>query len=193
MDRKKIMEIVHKMCNFHSHSCRGLDMIEMGMELIHTCGGPQVCEIGEIPVSDKEQVVILFNVPKGKLYYSLFAGIGLDGKFYAEFSIDGAFPGTDRFRFLEPAIIMPYFNDRYEPIATIEAAVWEPYSNDIGILNSLHDSLRGVKFKESTDYFNYQWVASIEAGDIILCVLRSMGLEYKYNYALRKEGNDEAS
>lgn len=186
--RKELMEIIHKMCNFQSSSCRGLDMVGWAEVLLHKCGIPHCAEIGEIPVADREQVIILFSLPRNKYYYSLFVGIGrLDKKFHIEFQIEGILPNTNRFRFLEPAIHIPCFNEGFELKTVVKAAVWESYSNSIAIINSLKDSILGVDFKEVDDYFNYQWTTTPEAGDIILCVLQSMGIDHQYKYAIQKE------
>lgn len=189
MDNNELMKIVSKMCNFKSRSCRGLDMVGWAEILLHKCGVPHCAEIGEIPVADKDQVVVYFSLPNNKHYYSLFVGVGkLDKKIHVEFQIEGVLPNTNKFRFLDPAVSIPSFDENLELKTFIKAAVWESYCNDIAVLNSLKDSLLGVKFKEADNYFNYQWTATPEIGDIILCVLQSMGIEHQYKYDLQKEG-----
>lgn len=110
MDKNKVMEIVHRMCNFQSRSCRGLDMENMARELMNLAGIPQGATIWEIPLSEENQVEILFDFSEGvdRNYYSLFAGIGFDKpNEYLRLFITGKFPGTPSFYFLDKDIEIP--------------------------------------------------------------------------------------
>lgn len=92
--KNKVMAIVEKICNAGSVSCRGLDQSGLARELMNLANVPQNADIQEIPLDWNKQVVILFLLPNDKNYYSLFAGIGNDGKFYFELSITGILDGN---------------------------------------------------------------------------------------------------
>ena len=67
-------------------------------------------EISEIPVMQDNQVVVLFFSKRedDDNYYSIFAGIGTDGKFYFEFSITGRIErlkNSYKFDFYDKALI----------------------------------------------------------------------------------------
>lgn len=98
--KNKVMAIVEKICNTESISCRGLDKSNFARELMNLANIPQNADIQEIPLDWNKQVVILFLLPNDKNYYSLFAGIGNDGKFYFELSITGILDG-DYFHFFQ--------------------------------------------------------------------------------------------
>lgn len=88
--KNKVMELVEKICSKESTDCRSLNKIDLARELMNLANVPQDAEIQEIPLDCNNQVVVLFLVPEYKEnYYSLFAGIGTDGKFYFELSITG--------------------------------------------------------------------------------------------------------
>lgn len=74
---------------------------------------PQNAEIQEIPLDWNNQVVILFLVPGDTNYYSLFAGIGNDKKFYLELTITGILNGN-KFEFFdeEKELDINYFRER---------------------------------------------------------------------------------
>lgn len=91
--QNKVMAIVERICNIESISCRGLDQSGFARELMDLANIPQNADIQEIPLDWNNQVVILFLMPNDKNYYSLFAGIGNNGKFYFELSITGILEG----------------------------------------------------------------------------------------------------
>lgn len=62
---------------------------------------PQEADIQEIPLDWNNQVVILFLMPNDKNYYSLFAGIGNNEKFYFGLSITGILLDNGCFDFFE--------------------------------------------------------------------------------------------
>lgn len=108
--QSKIMEIVARICNTESVSCRGLDQFDLARELIDLANIPQNADIQEIPVNWDNMVAINFLVPNDDRYFCLFAGIGMDGNYHFELSVIGTLEG-DYFHFREeddlPDIILP--------------------------------------------------------------------------------------
>ena len=90
----KIMELVREICNTQSTDCRSLNKASLARELMDIANVPQNAEIQEIPLDRDNQVVILFLLPNDENYYSLFAGIGNDRKFYFELSVTGKLNGS---------------------------------------------------------------------------------------------------
>lgn len=85
----EIMQLVDAICNAKSTNCRSLNKANLARKLMDFADIPKTAEIQEIPLDWNNQVVILFLMPKDKNYYSLFAGIGNDNKFYFELTITG--------------------------------------------------------------------------------------------------------
>lgn len=98
--KKKVMEIVRKICDTKSKDCRGLSKSDLARELMNVVNIPQNAKIKEIPIDWGDMVNILFLLPDDKNYYSLFAGIGVDGVFTFELSIIGILNGST-FHFFE--------------------------------------------------------------------------------------------
>lgn len=93
----KVMVIVNQMIRLDnddslSDNTRKNSILCLARKLLKLAG---ICEenteIFEIPVMQDNQVVVLFfsKSENDDNYYSIFAGIGTDGKFYFEFSITG--------------------------------------------------------------------------------------------------------
>lgn len=98
--KNKVMQLVKQICDIKSTDCRSLNKDNLVRKLMNLANIPQNADIQEIPLDWDNQVVILFLLPHDKNYYSLFAGIGCDGKFYFEMSITGIFDGK-YFHFLQ--------------------------------------------------------------------------------------------
>lgn len=105
--KNKVMQFVEKICNMESVGCRSLNKSSLARELMDMANIPQNADIQEIPLDWNNQVVILFLLPNDKNYYSLFAGIGTDGKFYFQLSITRKNPCSDKFYFLDEDEILP--------------------------------------------------------------------------------------
>ena len=99
--KNKVMQLVEKMCIMESAGCRSLNKSDLARELMDIANIPQNADIQEIPLDWNNQVEILFLLPNDKNYYSLFAGIGCDGKFYFELSIIGTLKENGWFQFFE--------------------------------------------------------------------------------------------
>lgn len=99
--KNKVMQLVEQICNAKSTDCRSLNKGSLARELMNLANIPQNADIQEIPLDWNNQVVILFLLPNDKNYYSLFAGIGCDGKFYFELSITGTLKENGWFHFFE--------------------------------------------------------------------------------------------
>lgn len=99
--QNKVMEIVKAICNMKSTDCRSFNKQDLARELMDLANVPKDADIQEIPLDWNNQVVILFLLPDDKNYYSLFSGIGNDGKFYFELSITGTLLDNGYFDFLE--------------------------------------------------------------------------------------------
>lgn len=99
--QNKVMEIVKKICKAESVSCRGLDQQALARKLMDIANIPPEADIQEIPVNWDNMVLILFLLPNDKNYYSLFAGIGIDGNFHFELSITGKLLDNGYFDFFE--------------------------------------------------------------------------------------------
>lgn len=104
--QNRIMQLVRQICNTKSEDCRSLNKAKLAREILNLADIPQDAEIQEIPLDWDNQVVILFLMPDDVNYYSLFAGIGNDGKFYIELSVTGILNGDreDRFDFISEEI-----------------------------------------------------------------------------------------
>lgn len=86
-----LIEIVDEICQQEAHGCRALNLdinSLLQMSEIHNA------DIWEIPVHENHQVVVLYKLPDDNRYYSLFAGIGLDGNTHLEISIEGTVNGN---------------------------------------------------------------------------------------------------
>lgn len=124
--KDRILQIVEQICNMEFTDCRGLSKVELARELMNLANIPQNADIQEIPLDWNNQVVILFLLPNDKNYYSLFAGIGCDGKFYFELSITGILKENGWFQFFEEEgkqdEILPidYFEKRTTVTGTIK-------------------------------------------------------------------------
>lgn len=92
-DRKEIMRLVRKICNTESRDCRSRNKADFARRLLDLANVPQNADVQEIPLDWDNQVVILFLMPNDTNYYSLFAGIGNDEKFYFELTIAGILKG----------------------------------------------------------------------------------------------------
>ena len=92
--RDKAMNLVSEICNMKSTNCRSLNKAAIARELLNLANIPKNANIQEIPLDWNNQVVILFLIPGDNNYYSLFAGIGNDGKFYMELTIAGVLNGN---------------------------------------------------------------------------------------------------
>ena len=112
--REKVLDIVSKICEMKSTDCRGLNKRDLAKKLLNLANVPENAEIEEIPLDWNNQVVVLFLIPGDKNYYSLFAGIGNDGKFYFELSITGVLESNGYFRFFESEKIIDssYFESK---------------------------------------------------------------------------------
>lgn len=101
----KIMELVSEMCNTQATDCRSLNKAQLARKLMNFAHIPHNADIQEIPLDWNNQVAILFLLPNDTNYYSLFAGIGLDGNFYFQLSITGNLNGNT-FDFFEEEKIL---------------------------------------------------------------------------------------
>ena len=110
---EKIMDLVKKICDKESTDCRSLNKSALARQLLDIANVPQSADIQEIPLDWDNQVVVLFLLPDDTNYYSLFAGIGLDGKFYFELTITGKLNGKV-FDFFdeEEELDIDYFKNR---------------------------------------------------------------------------------
>lgn len=104
--QSKVMTIVERMCSTSLTDCKGLNLCTEARKLMKLANVPSTAEIQEIPLCEDSQVVVLFLLPSDKNYYSLFAGIGLDRKFYFELSITGVLNGAE-FLFFDEEDILP--------------------------------------------------------------------------------------
>ena len=117
--KEKILELVGKICNTNSTDCRSLNKKELARKLMDYANIPNDVEILEIPLDWNNQVVILFiqnSLSDDYNYYSLFAGIGNDGKFYFQLSITGTYTNVSNgyyFNFFDEEKILPidYFKN----------------------------------------------------------------------------------
>ena len=93
--KNKVLEIVKQICNTQSLNCRGLNKIDLALELLKIANVPTTATIQEIPLDWDNQVVILFTIENDSNYYSLFSGIGKDGNYYFMLTIDGTIKNND--------------------------------------------------------------------------------------------------
>lgn len=114
MNKEKVMNLVLKICDTEKSDCRSLNKKDLARELLNLANVPDSASIEEIPLDWGNQVVVLFLLPDDKNYYSLFAGIGNDGKFYFELSIIGVLESNGYFRFFESEKIIDssYFESK---------------------------------------------------------------------------------
>lgn len=114
---QKVMQLVNEICNVKATDCRSLNKAKLARQLMDIANIPKEAEIQEIPLDWDNQVVILFLMPNDTNYYSLFSGIGTDGKFYFQLSITGIFKGNV-FEFFneDRAIDIDYFINRKENV-----------------------------------------------------------------------------
>lgn len=103
---KRVMNIVENICSHNISDCRGLSLADEGRKLLDFANVPNNANIQEIPLCWDNQVVILFLMPNDDNYYSLFAGIGNDGKFYFELSITGKLLTNGYFDFYDEEEIL---------------------------------------------------------------------------------------
>lgn len=101
MRKQTILNLVSKICDTKSTDCRSLNKVEIARELLNMAHVPSNAEISEIPLDINNQVVVLFLLPGDKKYYSLFAGIGNDGRFHFELSITGTLKDDGYFHFFK--------------------------------------------------------------------------------------------
>lgn len=113
MNRDEIMHLVREICHMKSTGCRSLNKAEVARQLMDIAHIPKDAEIQEIPLDWGNQVVILFLLPNDRNYYSLFAGIGNDKKFYFELTVTGILQGN-KFEFFdeEKELEINYFWER---------------------------------------------------------------------------------
>ena len=101
------MQLVREICNTPSTNCRSLNKSSLARELLNIANVPQNAKIQEIPLDWNNQVVILFLIPDDVIYYSLFAGIGVNGKFYFDLTVAGVLRENQfesRFEFISDEI-----------------------------------------------------------------------------------------
>lgn len=180
MDRQKMMAIVKEMCAYQSASCRGLDMADMARGLLDMASVPASAVVGEIPVSDDNQVIIYFYVPNDDNYYMLFAGDGCDGsKANFKLYIDGKNPCTDDFYFLDKDIeidINHFKEDTHMANKTLNSMIEQAVSANI-------------TWDVHRDGFNWVYQSQVDdARDRIIYVINRMievGMlfEEEYTYA----------
>jgi hypothetical protein len=89
MNKELILNLVDEICDTNSTDCRSLNKIDIAKQLLNIANIPSNAIINEIPLDWNRQVVILFTLENDSNYYSLFSGIGNDGNFYFELTIDG--------------------------------------------------------------------------------------------------------
>lgn len=118
MRKAKVLNIVKQMCEIESTDCRSLNKKELARQLLNMAFVPINAEICEIPLDWNNQIVILFMIPKNNTYYSLFAGIGNDGKFYFKLSKTGILQSNQCFFFFnkEKVLSMDYFRNKYKTV-----------------------------------------------------------------------------
>lgn len=92
--QNKIMSIVREICSTESTNCRSLNKTNLARQLLDIANVPQDADIQEIPLDWNDQVDVLFLLPNDTNYYSLFAGIGTDNKFYFSLGITGVLNGN---------------------------------------------------------------------------------------------------
>lgn len=140
--QNKIMQLVRQICNAKSVDCRSLNKAKLAREILNLVDVPQDAEIQEIPLDWDNQVVILFLMPDDVNYYSLFAGIGNDGKFYLELSVTGILNG-DRFDFISEEIPLDinHFKNPKISKSEIEREVNARIQAEIDDLKQTNDSL----------------------------------------------------
>lgn len=116
MRKEKVLNIVKQMCEIESTDCHSLNKEKLARQLLDMAFVPVNAEICEIPLDWNNQIVILFMIPKDNTYYSLFAGIGNDGKFYFELSKTGVYQSNGYFSFFnkDKIISMDYFRNKYK-------------------------------------------------------------------------------
>ena len=89
MTKNEVMAVVKRMCNLESIGCRSLNKSKDARILMDGLNVPKNAEIWEIPVDWNDAVLIVFEIPNDHNYYTLFAGIGTDGNYYYNISIEG--------------------------------------------------------------------------------------------------------
>ena len=111
MNKEEIMNLVSKICGTEKSDCRSINKKNLARELLNLANVPDSASIEEIPLDWGNQVVVLFLLPDDKNYYSLFAGIGNDGKFYFELTITGVLESNGYFDFFrqEKVLDLDYF------------------------------------------------------------------------------------
>lgn len=110
MDKAKILNLVHKICDKKSTDCRSINKVSLARELMDIVKIPSNAEVQEIPLDLNNQVVILFLLPNDTNYYSLFAEIGNDNEFHFDLSIIGVLKGNEFEFFDEDQMLeMDYF------------------------------------------------------------------------------------
>lgn len=98
-EKKKIIEIVSKICDTESTNCRSLNKVYLARELMNIANIPTNADICEIPLNWDNQVVVLFLIPEDNNYYSFFARIGNDRRFYFELSVTDKLLPNGKFYF----------------------------------------------------------------------------------------------
>lgn len=101
MNKEEIMNLVSKICGTEKSDCRSINKKDLARELLNLANVPDSASIEEIPLDWGNQVVVLFLLPGDKNYYSLFTGIGNDGKFYFELTITGVLESNGYFDFFQ--------------------------------------------------------------------------------------------
>lgn len=111
--RDKVMKLVREICSMESTNCRSLNKSTVAKKLLDLVNVPKNANIQEIPLDWNNQVVVLFLIHGDSNYYSLFAGIGDDGKFYFELTIAGILSdGIFEFFDEEKPLSIDYFKEK---------------------------------------------------------------------------------
>lgn len=86
---EQAMQLVNQICN-NETNCRGLANNQESINALLTLKGinPSHVTVTEVPVNWNNQVVVLYQNNITKEYRELFVGIGNDGTFYFDDSLD---------------------------------------------------------------------------------------------------------
>ena len=140
--KDKVMCLVSQICDAPSTDCRSLNKSALAREILNLANVPQNANIQEIPLDWNNQVVILFLLPDDINYYSLFAGIGNDGKFYFELTVTGILT-KGRFEFISEEIPLDinHFKNPKITKSEIEREVYARIQEEIDDMKQTNESL----------------------------------------------------
>lgn len=147
------MNLVKMICGEASADCRSLNKSDLARQLLDLANVPASAVINEIPVDWADQCVILFELPGDDNYYSLFAGLGLDGVEHFDLAITGTITrsadGSERFNFFEDDTALSL--DHFSKGSQDEMPTAENSDLDVYVRNGDNGAAYTVRFPASWD------------------------------------------